>query len=297
MFQYTNTIVLNSLKDELSGLDKLQDLKDSKKETIGVRILRVNDFKKANVVAMYKREAKDAKAGFVNFATIPSEEGKLYRINLYVRLSGSQNSYYSNDMVFKGRPFVYEYTGGSTAKQIVDLIKNINQLYGDKFLKVEVNGVGIMFTGDNYTLFTVAKIEEFVVDPSKEMIQPSANGGIWKEVAKGEITKCENGFGTYDQILKDLRLPTMESRRWEAVNKEELPVPGTLYDQYTIDYCVERGILGTDAVGDMVTSLTHHVFFVPQTLAATFEGKISPALGTITEVNKDQSMPASLSED
>lgn len=272
MFQYTNTIVLNSLKDELSGLDKVKFAGDV------LKVLRVNDFKKDNIVAIYKKEAEDAKAGSVTFATVPSVEGKLYRINLYVRLSGSQNSYYSNDMVFKGRPFVYEYTGGTTAENIVKLIQNINQLYGDKFLKVEVAGSGIKFTGDNYALFTMAKIEEFVQDSTV----PSVNGGIWKEVAKGEITKCVNGFGTYDQILKDLRLPTMESRRWEAVNKEELPVPGTLYNQYTLDYCVERGILGTDAVGDMVKSLTHHVFFVPQALATAFEAE----LATLKEANK-----------
>lgn len=272
MFQYTNTIVLNSLKDELSGLDKVKFADNV------LKVLRVNDFKKDNIVAIYKKEAEDAKAGSVTFATVPSVEGKLYRINLYVRLSGSQNSYYSNDMVFKGRPFVYEYTGGTTAEKIVELIKNINQLYGDKFLKVEVAGSGIKFTGDNYALFTMAKIEEFVQDSTV----PSVNGGIWKEVAKGEITKCVNGFGTYDQILKDLRLPTMESRRWEAVNKEELPIPGTLYNQYTLDYCVERGILGTDAVGDMVKSLTHHVFFVPQALATAFEAE----LATLKEANK-----------
>lgn len=265
MFQYTNTIVLNSLKDELSGLDKVKFAENV------LKVLRVNDFKKDNIVAIYKKEAEDAKAGSVTFATVPSVEGKLYRINLYVRLSGSQNSYYSNDMVFKGRPFVYEYTGGTTAENIVKLIQNINQLYGDKFLKVEVAGSGIKFTGDNYALFTMAKIEEFVQDSTV----PSVNGGIWKEVAKGEITKCVNGFGTYDQILKDLRLPTMESRRWEAVNKEELPIPGTLYNQYTLDYCVERGILGTDAVGDMVKSLTHHVFFVPQALATAFEAELA----------------------
>ena len=265
MFQYTNTIVLNSLKDELSGLDKV------KFEGNVLKVLRVNNFKKDNIVAIYKKEAEDAKAGSVTFATVPSVEGKLYRINLYVRLSGSQNSYYSNDMVFKGRPFVYEYKGGTSVDDIVDLIKNLNQLYGDKFLKVEKSGSGIKFTGDNYALFTIAKIEEFVQDNT---VWPSINGGIWKEVAAGEITKCVNGFGTYDQILKDLRLPTMESRRWEAVNKEELPVPGTLYNQYTLDYCVERGILGTDAVGDMVKSLTHHVFFVPQALATTFEAEL-----------------------
>lgn len=267
MFQYTNTIVLNSLTDEASGLEKVQALEGL------LKVLRVNDFKKDNIVAVYKQEAVQAVNGSVTFATLPSEEG-LYRINLYVRLSGSQNSYYSNDMVFKGRPFVYEFKGNTTATDLVAIIKNINQLYGDKFLKVEVSGSGVKFTGDNYALFTVAKIEKFVQDNS---VFPSINGGTWEEVSKGTITKCVNGFGTYDQILKDLRLPTMEARRWEAVNKEELPIPGTLYNQYTIDYCVDRGILGTDAVGDVVKSLTHHVFFVPQALATTFEGKLTTA--------------------
>ena len=269
MFQYTNTIVLNSLTDEASGLEKVQA--DGGKYIL--KVLRVNDFKKDNIVAVYKQEAAQAVNGSVTFATLPNEEG-LFRINLYVRLSGSQNSYYSNDMVFKGRPFVYEFKGKTTAENLVAIIKNINQLYGDKFLKVEVSGSGVKFTGDNYALFTVAKIEKFVQDNS---VFPSINGGTWEEVSKGTITKCVNGFGTYDQILKDLRLPTMEARRWEAVNKEELPIPGTLYNQYTIDYCVDRGILGTDAVGDVVKSLTHHVFFVPQALATTFEGKLTTA--------------------
>lgn len=267
MFQYTNTIVLNSLTDEASGLEKVQALEGL------LKVLRVNDFKKGNIVAVYKQEAVQAVNGSVAFATLPNEEG-LFRINLYVRLSGSQNSYYSNDMVFKGRPFVYEFKGNTTATDLVAIIKNINQLYGDKFLKVEVSGSGVKFTGDNYALFTIAKIEKFVQDNS---VFPSINGGTWEEVSKGTITKCVNGFGTYDQILKDLRLPTMEARRWEAVNKEELPIPGTLYNQYTIDYCVDRGILGTDAVGDVVKSLTHHVFFVPQSLASTFEGKLTTA--------------------
>lgn len=267
MFQYTNTIVLNSLTDEASGLEKVQASEGL------LKVLRVNDFKKDNIVAVYKQEAAQAVDGSVTFATLPNEEG-LYRINLYVRLSGSQNSYYSNDMVFKGRPFVYEFKGNTTATDLVAIIKNINQLYGDKFLKVEVSGSGVKFTGDNYALFTIAKIEKFVQDNS---VFPSINGGTWEEVSKGTITKCVNGFGTYDQILKDLRLPTMEARRWEAVNKEELPIPGTLYNQYTIDYCVDRGILGTDAVGDVVKSLTHHVFFVPKALATAFEGKLTTA--------------------
>lgn len=269
MFQYTNTIVLNSLTDEASGLKKVQ----ANEEKHILKVLRVNDFLKEGVVMCRPTKAEKAVDGSVTFATLPNEEG-LYRINLYVRLSGSQNSYYSNDMVFKGRPFVYEFKGKTTAADLVEIIYNINQLYGDKFLKVEVSGSGVKFTGDNYALFTIAKIEKFVQDNS---VFPSINGGTWEEVSKGDITKCVNGFGTYDQILKDLRLPTMEARRWEAVNKEELPIPGTLYNQYVFDYLVDRGILGTDAVGDTVTSITHHVFYVADSISQEFESCLKTA--------------------
>lgn len=51
MFQYTNTIVLNSLTDEASGLEKVQASEGL------LKVLRVNNFKKDNVVAAYKQEA------------------------------------------------------------------------------------------------------------------------------------------------------------------------------------------------------------------------------------------------
>ena len=46
--------------------------------------------------------------------------------------------------------------------------------------------------------------------------------------------KSKEGFGTYWMILKDLRLPTMEARRFAGINEEELPVPGAKYNEYII---------------------------------------------------------------
>ena len=273
MFQWTNTIVLNSLIDTESGANKLQE------NAKGLHILRVNDFKKDNVTAIYKRAAKAAKAGSAEVSLIGSE-GSLLRIKLYARLSGSNNSYYANDFVFKGKPFIYEFDGGKSVSEVVDLIKKINALYGDKFLKVAVgkNG-GVEFTGDNYTLFTEAVLEEFTAE------EKSITGGTWTKVADGTITVCENGFGTYDQILKDLRLPTAENTSWTSINAEEAPVPGALYNQYVIEYTVDRGNMGGAAVGQQVTSKTNHVFFVNQAIASDFETAIAK-LGTVTETTK-----------
>ena len=61
MFQYTNTIVLNSLKDVTTGLDKIVKGSDN------IEVRRVNKFLKSNVSAMYKRAASDPVIGKAEF--------------------------------------------------------------------------------------------------------------------------------------------------------------------------------------------------------------------------------------
>jgi len=79
------------------------------------------------------------------------------------------------------------------------------------------------------------------------------------------IVDCVNGIGTYDQILRDLRLPTMENLAYGSLTQQmnEMPVPGNKYVQYTLHYVTCRGILGGSAVGEVTHSKTTHVFFVP----------------------------------
>ena len=81
------------------------------------------------------------------------------------------------------------------------------------------------------------------------------------------IVDCVNGTGTYAQILKDLRLPTMENLAYGSLTQQmnEMPVPGMKYVQYTLHYVTCRGILGGSAVGEVTHSKTTHVFFVPAT--------------------------------
>lgn len=81
------------------------------------------------------------------------------------------------------------------------------------------------------------------------------------------IVDCVNGVGTYDQILRDLRLPTMENLGYMSLTQQmnEMPIPGMKYVQYTLHYVTCRGILGGSAVGEVTHSKTTHVFFVPAT--------------------------------
>lgn len=281
MFQYTNTIVLNSLKDVTTGLDKIVKGEDN------IEVRRVNKFLKKNVIAIHKRTASDPVIGKAEFNITNPGEG-IYRLKLYIRLSGSQNSYYSNDFVFKGKPFVYEFriTPKSTlatdvAKEIKRVIDKIQAFYGDKYIRTEVKGAKLIIHGvDEYQLFTEAKIQKLNTAANNPLTNE-----VYEDVIEGTITKSVEGFGTYTHILKDLRLPTIEARRFEAVNQEELPIPGMKYNQYTIYYTVDRGLFGGAAVGQQVTSKTTHVFYVLESIAAKFEEALT-VLGTLTTEKK-----------
>lgn len=285
MFQYTNTIVLNSLKDVTTGLDKIV------KGTDSIEVRRVNKFLKENVSAIHKRTASDPVIGKAEF-TITNLDVGIYRLKLYIRLSGSQNSYYSNDFVFKGKPFVYEFritsgpTSGPTsatdvAKEIKRVIDKIQALYGDKYIRTEVKNNKLIIHGvDEYQLFTEAKIQKLNTAANNPLTNE-----VYEDIIEGTITKSVEGFGTYTHILKDLRLPTIEARRFEAVNQEELPIPGMKYNQYTIYYTVDRGLFGGAAVGQQVTSKTTHVFYVLESIAAKFEVELA-VLGALTTEKK-----------
>lgn len=281
MFQYTNTIVLNSLKDVTTGLNKIVKGLDN------IEVRRVNKFLKSNVSAMYKRAASDPVIGKAEF-TVTNPGAGIYRLKLYIRLSGSQNSYYSNDFVFKGKPFVYEFkiasnstTAALVAKEIKRVIDKTQAFYGDKYIKTEVAEDKLTIHGvDEYQLFTEAKIQKLNTAANNPLTNE-----VFEDVTEGTITKSVEGFGTYTHILKDLRLPTIEARKFEAVNQEELPVPGAKYNQYIIEYKVDRGLFGGAAVGQQVTSKTTHVFYVLDSLATEFETALK-VLGTIHEIKK-----------
>ena len=281
MFQYTISIGLISLIDVSTGVDNIVKGSDN------IEVRRVNKFLKSNVSAMYKRAASDPVIGKAEF-TITNPGAGIYRLKLYIRLSGSQNSYYSNDFVFKGKPFVYEFkiasnstTATDVAKEIKRVIDKIQAFYGDKYIKTEVAGDKLTIHGvDEYQLFTEAKIQKLTTAANNPLTNE-----VFEDVTEGTITKSVEGFGTYTHILKDLRLPTIEARKFEAVNQEELPVPGAKYNQYIIEYKVDRGLFGGAAVGQQVTSKTTHVFYVLDSLATEFETALK-VLGTITEIKK-----------
>ena len=318
MFQFTTTNVLNSLKDLTTGKDlivtqklnkegALEDLKDE------IIIKRIGNFKKANVESIHHTAGSEAELAAVcmDLTNVVAKDKK-YRLNMYIGLTqGSADSRYANDLYHKGKAFSIDFDGLATAAETVaklaDVLKKYDILvYGDKQLNVYSSGALFALEAVNeYQRFVRVNIEELnasayfemgdykVVkslddlkkkdssDHDKVMDSHDAVIKAGAPVAEGLFVGKE-GFGTYSYLLHNLRLPTTARSGAFAWNKEESPVPGVVYDEYVIRYCVNRGELGLNAVGDTVKSVTTHVIYVPNTLSATVKTALGK-VGTVTE--------------
>ena len=313
MFQFTTTNVLNSLNDLTTGKDLITTVDASGKEEVMIK--RIGNFKKANVESIHHTVGSEAELAAVcmDLTNVVAKDKK-YRLNMYIGLTqGSADSRYANDLYHKGKAFSIDFDGLATAAETVaklaDVLKKYDILvYGDKQLNVYSSGALLALEAVNeYQRFVRVNIEELnasayfemgdykviksLDDLKKNMASHDAVIKDGVPVKEGLFVGKE-GFGTYSYLLHNLRLPTAARFGAFAWNKEESPVPGVIYDEYVIRYCVNRGELGLNAVGDTVKSVTTHVIYVPSALSATVNTALSK-VGTVVETVN----PASSEED
>lgn len=292
MFQFTTTTVINSQQDLTTGLP-LWSLKEAGDDS-ELYIKRLGNFKKANVVNIYKAEANDpinAKA-IISLDGIDAEKGDTLRLFIYIGLSqASQESLYSNDLVFKGKPlsidFVYDGDATTTLEKLVKIINKYQlNVYGKKILKISNAGAELTIEAiDEFKRFAKLSIDKFLPEAYHGMGDYVVLKGIGEgieevqdvaEVAADTYFNGKEGFGTYSYLLRNLRLPTHANTSAFSVGAAEAPIVGAKYNQYTIHYCVKRGILGMNAVGEVTKSLTTHVLYVNQDLLGKVpEGELS----------------------
>ena len=303
MFQFTTTNVLNSLKDLTTGKDLITTVDASGKEEVMIK--RIGNFKKANVESIHHTAGSEAELAAVcmDLTNVVAKDKK-YRLNMYIGLTqGSADSRYANDLYHKGKAFSIDFDGLATAAETVaklaDVLKKYDILvYGDKQLNVYSSGALLALEAVNeYQRFVRVNIEELnasayfemgdykVIKSLDDLKKNMANhDAVIKDgvPVKEGLFVGKEGFGTYSYLLHNLRLPTAARFGAFAWNKEESPVPGVIYDEYVIRYCVNRGVLGLNAVGDTVKSVTTHVIYVPSALSATVNTALSK-IGTVVE--------------
>lgn len=289
MFEFTTTTLINSNVDTTSGKTKVTA--DATNKIL--KVLRVGNFKKDSVTALYKRVGYNGTKATAVFAapTAPASDADYYRIVLTLKaihwapeiLANAASVYKMKDLTIE-----FKATTGQTATQIGDaIVAAVKYQQQDQFplITASNNAGAVTITAVNeYLNFTSAKLQKLVSATTSVYPDDQLK---FVDSAVGTITKGKEGFGTYMYVISNLRIPTLEARRFTSPTEEELPLANALYNQYTLHYKEDCGTMGTDAVGDQVTSVTTHVFFVLSTLAATFEAAITAAGITFNTVGDD----------
>ena len=274
MFQFTTTTVINALKDFTTG----KDLIDAGEGYLTIK--RVNPFKTENIKSVYKTAGHEGKADVVKIDLtkyMASDKVKAdTRIGLYIRSVGNADPMYANDLVFKGKPLYIELPKDTAKEKIVEVTnKYMNLVFGGELqLLTKMDGNKLVLTCVNeYQRVTKVTIATRSTDPTLGGEYLFGDG----QAVENAVTPGTEGFGTYDQLIKDLRLPTSANLRWKRTMEDEMPTPGALYTEYVLTYSVNRGIMGISAVGSEVTSRTTHVFWVKSDLVSQFDAKLEAA--------------------
>lgn len=264
-----------------------------------LRVKRDFVFNKDNVKAIRKAEGHDATAckATIDFTEVTDalvfaegETKKYCRLDIYLGVEGAEPYIYSTPWVQKGMPFWVEFTvvkgqEAKVAETVANMIKKNHLFLVDKdLLNVEVTGNVLTLTGNTeYQRFRKVEVLTFsAVADNADVIATLGDDAI-ELVERGE-----NSFGTYSQIVKDLRLPTAANYQWTHIRQVETPIVGAIYNQYIIEYCAPAVNDGLHAVGQRMDSHTTHVFWVNQDVAGEWEtalATIDPDGGTLDAEN------------
>ena len=273
MYQFTTTTILNSQLDSNGTSAKYTGT------SAGLNVTRVGNFKKANIVSFYKRPYQ---AGVKEVATItiPAiEAGYTARLEIDVRLSQQTDSEYANTYLYFKKPVVVEIIATNSAtNDALSLISQINGLkdrYGFSYITATTGGAGVITltaTNNNQRFFSAKILKEVALTlNSNSIIQPE-----YEDVSSTTFavsTPGIVGFGDDEYMIRSIMFPTYENSRYFGTNKEERPIIGGNYSQYTLRYSIAKD--GMDGIVAGGTSITTHVFYVPAANVTTFETAIS----------------------
>ena len=209
-------------------------------------------------------------------------EAKVARLYIYVGLEGSEESIYANDWYRKGMPLSVSFanaTASEMAKAIEDTIKKFNVFTKvKKVLDVKADGTNLIIEGTHeyQRLMKIAILvgDGEIIGEEIPVIEFEKNRKDSDAITINKVGV--NGFGTYSQLLKDLRLPTAAHTGWNSVQKDEMPIVGATYTQYIIKYYApSMANPSFTAIGNRSMSETTHVFWVKSDLVEAWETAIA----------------------
>ena len=214
--------------------------------------------------------------------SIPDYDLGLYQLTFKVEMDGKFLSDWASPE-YNGfyKPFVIgldvtEERAVAMAEYLCEQI-NLALAENNKFIKVSYEGNNLTIEAtDNYMILKPEnfKFEKYEVVGCDTCLGEYIPKKITVEYAKneaGEEMKGKQPFATGTWLLENQRLPNSNNFRYFGFN-DEMPIAGAIYVQYSFDYVSDRpGLGGHSGVGQGITAITNHTFFVIKSAAKDFE--------------------------
>lgn len=288
MFDFQKEVVLNSL----DSVKKFEN---------GFRVDGML-YKNEYVGPVYKTEAVDgAKAKLV--INMEDVNNKVTNVMQFVIELGLDNDYrgdFGSVLFYFRKPIVVTMTAGSSVSDVAKAFEKAGvvdyKLYNvyTAESKDKPEGVNpgandiVLVMSDNYITVRKAEVMDLVCDSNcgSDQMQVSEKVHTFDLKDSSVYTKNNVGFGTYDYMIHNLRLPTYANIRFASPAESEMPVKGGKYTQYSFEYTVPRRLGGLSVAGQKTESTTIHTFFVLSTEAANFEKFLDKV--TIKSVTKNE---------
>ena len=277
----TQTII-NSNLDPDSKSVLFKSISNYKVDGVAKNVLQIKRdfiFVKDNVERIvmrhgYAAELCEATIDFTKLTSVvPTDHAVNYlRLDIYLGVDGAEPYIYSTPWYHKGKPFWVEFLAkkDESAKALADrlekTIKSNHMFQVDKdLIKVANDGAGkITLTGaTEYQRFRKVTLNIFEETANYDDEVATMNPNEVQAADPIALVKFgKNAFGTYSQIIKDLRLPTAANYQWSAIRQVETPIVGAIYNQYIIEYHAPANSHPLSVVGGRLNSYTTHVFWV-----------------------------------
>ena len=271
---------------------------------------KVNKFFK-NLVTSVKVNAPITGSSHTISVSFAGLSAKNYRLFVYIQSLPNADPLYANDTTVNRKPFYVEFVGDATAATAA--ANFVTSAYKSETFTLGTNQVNIIdntdgtitlaTTEDNLSFYKV-ELQELLDSTSDtdHLVSYFYSDQVFATIKKWSIADTANntasfvtetqiwlpGFGTYDYLIRNFKLPTQANAGFFNDNRDELPEVGATYYQYIITVCSERPeVQGMNAVGQYNVSKTTHIIWVKDTLNTAFLSILNSTISPTTAVTVD----------
>ena len=260
MFNYTKETIINNMNNVIKGTDELI-------------VKRGGNYKFANIIdkTVFKTVGVEGTAGSAELTVGTLSANKIYRFTMFVETPNQALADYAYPNWGRfGKIVLVEFKASGTANTDASKLAEV--------LKLSLQPDNEMFTVSvSSAVVTVTMKETYMKISEITFEEYDETNDVWidKDDLLGEsITENVEDFATAKWLVENLRFPSYPNIRYNHLYSDESPVDGTVYTQYAFQYLVKHSVPGgLSSVGQVVDSITTHVFYVPSTKAIEFEGK------------------------